>query len=57
MQNMKSIINNHNMKFLNNTAEKKKTVTAETRTNCPVNGKGLAPNIIYKARITSNQPT
>ena len=57
MQNMKSIINNHNMNFLNNTAEKKKTVTAETRTNCPVNGKGLAPNIIYKARITSNQPT
>ena len=56
MQNMKSVINYHNMNVLNNTAETEEGYNCRNRNNCPLDGKYLTPNIIYKAQITSNQP-
>ena len=56
MQNIKSVINNHNMKVLNNTAEIEEGCNCRNRNNCPLNGKCLTPNIIYDAQIMSNQP-
>ena len=56
MQNIKSVINNHNMKVLNNTAEIEEGCNCRNRNNCPLDGKCLTPNIIYEAQIMSNQP-
>ena len=56
MQNIKSVINNHNMKVLNNTAETEEGCNCRNRNSYPLDGKCLTPNIIYKAQITSNQP-
>ena len=56
MQNMKSVINYHNMNVLNNTAEIKEGCNCRNRNNCPLDGKCLTPNIIYEAQIISNQP-
>ena len=56
MQNIKSIINNHNMEVLNNTAEIEEGCNCRNRNNCPLDGKCLTPNIINEAQITSNQP-
>ena len=55
MQNIKSVINNHNMKVLNNTAETEKSCNCRNKNNCPLDGKCLTPNIIYEAQITLNQ--
>ena len=55
MQNMKSVINNHNMKVLNNTAEIKESWNCRNKSNSPFDEKFLTPNIIYEAKITSNQ--
>ena len=52
MQNIKSIINNDEIKVLNNTAE---SCNCRNKSNCPLDGKCLTPNIIYEAQITSNQ--
>ena len=54
MQNIKSIINNHNMKVLNNTIEVQESCNCRNKINCPLDGKCLNPNI-YEAQITSNQ--
>ena len=56
MQNMKSVINYHNMNVLNNTAEIEESCNCRNRNNCPLDGKCLTPNIIYEAQIMSNQP-
>ena len=56
MQNIKCVINNHNMKFLNNTAEIEEGCNCRNRNSYPLDGKCLTPNIIYEAQITSNQP-
>ena len=56
MQNIKSVINNHNVKVLNNTVEIEEGYNCRNRNRCPVDGKCLTPNIIYEAQITSNQP-
>ena len=56
MQNIKSVINNDNMKVLNNTAEIDEGCNCRNKNNCPLDGTCLTPNIIYKAQITSNQP-
>ena len=56
MQNMKSVINYHNMNVLNNTAEIEEGCNCRNRNNCPLDGKCLTPNIIYEAQIMSNQP-
>ena len=52
MQNIKSIINNHDIKDLNNSAE---SCNCRNKNNCPLDGKCLTRNIIYEAQITSNQ--
>ena len=56
IQNMKSIINNHNMKVLNYTAEIKEICNYRKKNNCPLDRKCLTPNIIYEAKVTSNLP-
>ena len=52
MQNIKSVINNHNMKVYHETEE---SCNCRNKNNCPLDGKCLTPNIIYEAQITSNQ--
>ena len=52
---MKSVINNHNMKILNNNAEIEVSCNCRSRNNRHLDGKCLTPNIIYEAQITSNQ--
>ena len=55
MQNIKSVINNHNMNVLNKSAEIEEGYNWRNKNNCPVDGKCLTTNIIYEAQITSNQ--
>ena len=55
MQSIKSVINNHNMKVLNNTAEIEESCICRNKNNFPLDAKSLTPNIIYKAQITSKQ--
>ena len=55
MQNIKSVINNHNKKVLNNTVETEESCNCRNKNNCPLDGKCLTSNIIYEAQITSNQ--
>ena len=55
MKNIKSVINNHNMKVLNNTAEVEESCSCRNKNNYPLDGKYFTPNIIYEAQITSNQ--
>ena len=47
MQNIKSVINNHNMKVLSNTVETEESCNCRNKNNCPLHGKCLTPNIIY----------
>ena len=56
MQNIKSVINYHNMNVLNNTAEIEEGCNCRNRNNCSLDGKCLTPNIIYEAQIMLNQP-
>ena len=55
MQNIKSIINHHNMEVLNNTAEIEETCNCRNKNNCPVDGKCFTPSIIYEVQITLHQ--
>ena len=55
MQNIKSVINNHNMKVLNNTAEIEESCNCRNKNNFPPDAESLTPNIIYEAQITSKQ--
>ena len=56
MHDIKSIINNHNMKVLNNTAETKESCNFRNENNSPsLDRKCLNPKIIYEAQITLNQ--
>ena len=55
MENIKSLINNHNVKVLNNTAEIQESCNCRNKNNCPLDGKCLTQNILYEAQITSNQ--
>ena len=57
MQNIKFVINNHNIKVLNNTVENEESCNCRNKNICPLDGKCLTPNIIYEAQITSNQPS
>ena len=43
------------MKVLNNTAEIEESFDCRNKNNCPLDGKGITPNIIYKSQIMSNQ--
>ena len=55
MQNIKPVINNHNMKVLSNTAKIEEGCNCRHRNNFPLDLEFLTPNIIYEAQITSNQ--
>ena len=55
MQNIESVINNHNMKVLNNTAEIEESCSCRNKNNYLLERKCLTPNIMYEAQITSNQ--
>ena len=55
MQNIKSVINNHNIKVLNNTTETEETCNCRNKNNCPLDGKYLTANIIYEAQIMLHQ--
>ena len=55
MENIKSVINNHNMKVLNNTVEIEESCNCRKKNNCSLDGKCLTPNIIYEAQIALNQ--
>ena len=54
MENIKSIINNDNMKALKNTAKIEESRNCRNRNKCPLDGKCLNKNIIYEAETTSN---
>ena len=56
IKNIKSIINNHNVKVLNNTAEIKENCNCRNKNNCPLDRKCLTTSITYEVKITSNQP-
>ena len=43
------------MKVLNNTAEIEESCNCRNKSNCPLDGTCLTPNIIYEAQITSTQ--
>ena len=47
METIKSVINNHRMKVLNNTAEIEESCNCRNSNKCPLDGKCLTPNIIY----------
>ena len=47
--------NNHNKKILSNTPEIEVSSNFRNKSNCPLDGKCLNPNIIHKAQITSSQ--
>ena len=55
MQNIKSVINNHNMKVLNNTTETEESCNCRNGNNVPLDGNCLTPSIIYEGHVTSNQ--
>ena len=54
MQSMKSPMNNHSMKVLDNTAQIKENYNCRNKSNCPIDGKCLAPSI-SEPKITSNR--
>ena len=43
------------MTFFNNTAEIEESCNCRNKNNCPLDGKGLIPNIIYEAQMMLNQ--
>ena len=54
---MKKIINNHNMKIIENEpVENKQKCNCRNKERCPLMGLCLEREIVYQATITSNQP-
>ena len=56
MQNIKSVINNHNMKVLNDTAEIEEGCNCRNRNNCPLDGKCLTQTSFTKHRSRQTSP-
>ena len=56
MQNIKGIINNHNMNILHQNNEIKDGCNCRNKKYCPLGGKCLSPNIVYQGKINSSQP-
>ena len=56
MQNIKAIINNHNMNILQQNNEIKDECNCRNKKYCPLFGTYLSPNIVYQGKITSSQP-
>ena len=55
MPNMKNIINTHNKKIINPSKDIAKTCNCIRRHKCPLNGKCLTNNVLYKASISLNE--
>ena len=55
MQNIKAIINNHNMNILHQNKEIKDECNSRSK-YCPLGGKCLSPNTVYQGKTTSIQP-
>ena len=55
MQNIKGIINNHNMNILHQNNEIKDQCNCRNKKYCPLGGKCLSPNIVYQGKINSSQ--
>ena len=56
MQNIKMIINNHDMNILHQINKIKDDCIYRNKKYCPLGGKCLFPNIVYQEEITSSQP-
>ena len=56
MENIKTVINNHNMKILNENNEIRSNCNCRNKNDCPLGGNCLVENIVYEGKITSNQP-
>ena len=56
MQNIKAIINNHNMNILHQNNKIKNECNCRNKKYCPLGGKYLLPNIVYEGKINSSQP-
>ena len=56
MQNIKGIINNHNMNILHQNNEIKDKCNCRNKKYCPLGGECLSPNIVYQGKINSSQP-
>ena len=56
-QNIKGIINNHNMNILHQNNEIKDECNCRNKKYCPLGGKCLSPNIVYQGKINSSQPS
>ena len=56
MQNIKGIINNHNMNILHQNNEIKDECNCRNKKYCPLGRKCLSPNIVYQGKIKSPQP-
>ena len=58
MQNIKAIINNHNMNILQQNNETKDKCNCRNKKYYPLGGTGkcLSPNTVYQGKITSIQP-
>ena len=56
MQNIKGIINNHNMNILPQNNEIKDECNCRNKKYFPLGGKCLSPNIVYQGKINSSQP-
>ena len=53
MSNMKTVINNHNKKVLNNATEDTTNgFNCRSKRQCPLDNQCLTPNVIYKASVT-----
>ena len=57
MQNIKGIINNHNMNILHQNNEIKDECNCRNKKYCPLGGKCLSLNIVYQGKINSSQPS
>ena len=55
MQNIKAILNNHNMNILHQNNEIKNECSCRNKKYCPLGGKCLSPNIVYQGKINSSQ--
>ena len=57
MQNIKGIINNHNMNILHQNNEIKDECNCRNKKYCPLGWKCLSPNIVYQGKLNSYQPS
>ena len=56
MNNMRSIINAHNKEILTEKKTPKTNCNCINKSDCPLNNQCQTASIIYKAKVTSNQP-